>query len=379
MQANFKRACEFIHQYYDESKQHESSQRIEGIKNEISTSGTYKLTVDELVYGCKLAWRNSNRCIGRLFWNSLKVKDKRELDSETEIFEAIKSHIKYAFNEGKIRSVISVFNHQDVKIYNQQLIRYAGYKLKDGSTKGDPEMLDFTKYCIDLGWEPSFGEFDVLPLVLQLKNKTPKVFEIPKEIIPEVNLEHPHFSWFKELQLKWYSVPIISNMILEIGGIQYQAAPFNGWYMSTEIASRNLADRFRYNKLPLIAEHLGLNTTKNRNLWKDHALLVLNEAVLYSFEEAGVQIVDHHSASEQFMKFVKLEQKSKREVTADWSWIVPPMSAAALEVFHHQWNNEVKSPNFFYRTPVWNSKDPDTRPHSKCPFHINSLNFGDDL
>ena len=35
--------------------------------------------------------------------------------------------------------------------------------------------------------------------------------------------------------MKWYGVPMISDMRLEIGGISYTAAPFNGWYMGTEI------------------------------------------------------------------------------------------------------------------------------------------------
>ena len=39
-------------------------------------------------------------------------------------------------------------------------------------------------------------------------------------------------------------------MCLEIGGICYPAAPFNGWYMGTEIGARNLADTDRYDQLP---------------------------------------------------------------------------------------------------------------------------------
>jgi nitric-oxide synthase len=39
-------------------------------------------------------------------------------------------------------------------------------------------------------------------------------------------------------------------MKLEIGGIEFTACPFNGWYMVTEIG-RNLADTNRYNKLPV--------------------------------------------------------------------------------------------------------------------------------
>ena len=38
-------------------------------------------------------------------------------------------------------------------------------------------------------------------------------------------------------------------MLLEIGGLEFSAAPFSGWYMSTEIGTRNLCDPHRYNIL----------------------------------------------------------------------------------------------------------------------------------
>jgi hypothetical protein len=42
------------------------------------------------------------------------------------------------------------------------------------------------------------------------------------------------------------------------GGVQYTAAPFNGWYMVTEIGARNFGDIARYNLLPMVAQKLGL-------------------------------------------------------------------------------------------------------------------------
>lgn len=50
--------------------------------------------------------------------------------------------------------------------------------------------------------------------------------------------------------LKWYCVPGVSGMALDVGGLVFTACPFNGWYMQTEIA-RDLADINRYNKLPV--------------------------------------------------------------------------------------------------------------------------------
>ena len=77
--------------------------RLQHIENEIAAEGTYTHTNEELVYGAKLAWRNSNRCIGRLFWNSLNVFDEREAASEEEVFQALERHLDYASNGGRIR------------------------------------------------------------------------------------------------------------------------------------------------------------------------------------------------------------------------------------------------------------------------------------
>jgi nitric-oxide synthase, bacterial len=72
-------------------------------------------------------------------------------------------------------------------------------------------------------------------------------------------------------------------MMLDVGGIEFTACPFNGWYMATEIG-RDLADTNRYNKLPLIASKMGLDVGSNVTLWKDRALLELNYAILNSFQ-----------------------------------------------------------------------------------------------
>ena len=87
----------------------------------------------------------------------------------------------------------------------------------------------------------------------------------------EVPLHHPDYSWFADLGPRWYAVPVISDMQLEAGGICYPAAPFNGWYMCTEIGSRDLGDVGRYNELPRIAEAHGPAHRQRPHLWKDKA------------------------------------------------------------------------------------------------------------
>lgn len=59
----------FVHRL--NSASHEK--RLQEVKNEIFASGIYNLTETELIYGAKLAWRNSARCIGRIQWSKLQV------------------------------------------------------------------------------------------------------------------------------------------------------------------------------------------------------------------------------------------------------------------------------------------------------------------
>ena len=42
------------------------------------------------------------------------------------------------------------------------------------------------------------------------------------------------------------------------------------------------------------------------------------------------------------MQFMRKEEKEGREVTADWSWIVPPISGSATEVFHTEMKDVIK-------------------------------------
>lgn len=350
----FLKAKEFIYNSYNElEKQDKIENRLISIKEEIVKTGEYEHTEEELEYGARMAWRNSNRCIGRLFWQSLHVIDERSLETEEQVAEALFRHIEYASNGGKIRPVITIFKqkikeHDRIRIWNHQLIRYAGYE-KAGGRIGDPASIPFTKVCQKLGWEGKETDFEVLPLVISAGGGKPKMFSIPESLIMEVPIRHPEIPAIEDLYLKWYGVPIISDMSLEIGGIVYGAAPFNGWYMGTEIGARNLADEGRYNMLPKVASIMGLSTELNSTLWKDRALVELNAAVLHSFKEAGVSIVDHHTAASQFKRFEEREESSGREVTGDWTWLIPPVSPATTHIFHKNYNNEIKTPNYFYQ------------------------------
>ena len=171
---------------------------------------------------------------------------------------------------------------------SDRLLGYACYEQPDGSILGDPKNLAFTREALKLGWQGPGTRFDLLPWIIQKRGEAPRLYPPPMAKALEVSLEHPELPWFSDLGLKWYAVPVLSDMVLRIGGVDFPAAPFNGWYMGTEIGSRDLGDSGRYDALPQIADRMGLDRSRDSSLWKDRALVELNAAVLHSCAKAGV-------------------------------------------------------------------------------------------
>ncbi|KAJ9597797.1 hypothetical protein L9F63_011405 [Diploptera punctata] len=357
-----RHAKDFLDQYFTSIRRLNSAahnSRWEQVQKEVQHTGTYQLTETELVYGAKLAWRNSVRCIGRIQWSKLQVFDCRYVTTTTSgMFEALCNHIKYSTNKGNIRSAITVFpqrtdGRHDYKVWNPQLISYAGYKNPDGTITGDPGNVEFTEVCIKLGWKGAHTKWDILPLVISANGHDPDYFDIPLELVLEVPLSHPTFDWFEKLDLRWYALPAVSGMLFDCGGLEFTAAPFNGWYMSTEIGCRDLCDPHRLNILETVAVRMGLDTRTPVTLWKDKALVEINVAVLHSFQSRNITIVDHHTASESFMKHYDNELRLRNGCPADWVWIVPPLSGSITPVFHQEMAMYQLKPSYDYQELAW--------------------------
>uniref|UniRef100_P29475-2 Isoform 2 of Nitric oxide synthase 1 n=1 Tax=Homo sapiens TaxID=9606 RepID=P29475-2 len=254
----FPLAKEFIDQYYSSIKRFGSKahmERLEEVNKEIDTTSTYQLKDTELIYGAKHAWRNASRCVGRIQWSKLQVFDARDCTTAHGMFNYICNHVKYATNKGNLRSAITIFPQRtdgkhDFRVWNSQLIRYAGYKQPDGSTLGDPANVQFTEE---------------------------------------------------------------------------------------------------------VAKKMNLDMRKTSSLWKDQALVEINIAVLYSFQSDKVTIVDHHSATESFIKHMENEYRCRGGCPADWVWIVPPMSGSITPVFHQEMLNYRLTPSFEYQPDPWNT------------------------
>ncbi|XP_071848203.1 nitric oxide synthase-like protein isoform X4 [Apostichopus japonicus] len=354
-------AKDFIRQYFTHIKRADTpahKKRWDEVESSIEQKGIYDLTEMELIFGAKTAWRNAPRCIGRIQWTKLQVFDARNATTAHDMYHAICNHMGYATNKGNLRSAITIFpprtdGEHDFRVWNPQLIRYACYKQPDGKLIGDPANLEFTEVCQKLGWKGSGGAWDILPLVLQANGQDPEVYDIPQELILEVHMSHPNYDWFADLGLRWYALPAVSCIMLDLGGLQFTGIPFNGWYMETEIGARDFCDENRLNMCETIARKMGLDVSTNATLWKDKAVVEANVAVMHSFQKANVTITDHHSASESFLKHMENEQRLRGGCPADWVWIVPPISGSITPVFHQEMLSYNLKPSYEYQEEPW--------------------------
>ena len=342
--------------------------RLDEIAEELRHTGTYTHTTEELSYGAQVAWRNAAKCIGRVNWNNMIVRDRRECTDPDEMYQEILEHLEMATCGGNIQIVMTVFapkapcERWGPRLWNTQYVRYAGYELPDGSILGDPDNVEYTKKAMEYGWEPlgEPGEFDLLPVMIDSPGHEVKLYELPEESVVEVDLAHPNIPEFASLKLKWCAVPAVANIGLDLGGIRYTCVPFNGWFMGTEIA-RDLFDTHRYNKAEDIARLLELDTSSEQTLWRDRAFVELNVAVLHSFKQQRITLVDHHTASRQFLIHDRREKKAGRECPARWSWVVPPMSGSVTEVFHHEMREFLLEPQYRELCNRWQILDAETQ------------------
>jgi len=343
--APMEQAVRLLTQFHVE---YEIEDALEARLNDLSKENQFEPTIEELTFASRVAWRNSTRCVGRIYWNGLSVRDSRHVVEPQEVLEDMAKHAKIATNEGRLRSVLTIYSPEHAtgnKILSPQLARYAGYELSDGSILGDPSHVELTRLAEQSGWSSDRTPFDLLPLLLKARDGSIYRRDFVDGEILEVPLAHPDFLWFETLGLKWHALPAISESYLDAYGIRFPVV-FNGWYMGTEIGGRNLSDSYRYNLLPIIAEKMGVDMTGESKLWRDRAMIELNVAVLYSFKKHGVTILDHHTASSEFLEFIDAEHRCGRAAETDWSWVVPPISGSATPQFHMDFSNKQLKPAF---------------------------------
>ncbi|KAL8829828.1 MAG: hypothetical protein Q9170_006008, partial [Blastenia crenularia] len=261
-----------------------------------------------------------------------------------------------AFNGGNVIPTVFLFpprkvNSRGPMIWNHQLLEFAGYPSDDGSILGDPMSVALTSEIMELGWEPPTprGRWDLLPLVVMADDDVPVMVEIPPPLSRLVQIRHPRYSeQFDKLDLRWVAAPALTRFGFDIGGVQYTAAPFIGWFMDAEIGVRDLADSFRYNVLPDVAKAIGLLDGKTKDgvegledlpeyerlLMLTRAQTELTYAVYWSYQQAKVSMSDTLTASMKWCRYDDdFKAKNGFRLPADPYWLAPPQGSI-VPVWH---------------------------------------------
>ena len=267
--------------------------------------------------------------------------------------QEIISGIEKAFGNGVITPTVFMFPPRQVgkrgpMLWNGQIFAFAGYRTKDGSTLGDPANIDLTEAITHLGWKPpkERSNWDLLPIVTMAEDDVPVVTELPPNLKRVVQIQHPKFQdEFKALDMKWVIAPALSRLGFDIGGVQYTASPFMGWFMDGEIGVRNLGDTFRYNMLPKVANALRLHGRDEdvdlddlpefeRLAALSRAQAELNYAVTWSYMQSKISIVDALTASAKWTQFDDEHRREKGyRLPADPYWLMAP-HGSIIPVWH---------------------------------------------
>jgi hypothetical protein len=202
------------------------------IRAEIEATGTYKHSFAEIEHGARVAWRNASKCINRQVHLELQLLDCRECKTNWEMFEAIVRHLKKASAGEAIVACMSVFEPRvpdatsatntpmvaaGPRIWNSQLVRFAGHRLPGGGVLGDPAEVEFTTMLRErFGWVPKrLSRFNVLPLVLQCNpDEPPELFTLPDDAVKLVPISHPRHGWVESLGLWWWAPATHAPIIL---------------------------------------------------------------------------------------------------------------------------------------------------------------------
>lgn len=354
--------------------------RLREIQAEIDQTGTYVHTEEELIFGARVAWRNSAGCIGRLYWNSLKVRDRRGVHLPNEISSECEQHVLESARDGRVRATLTVFASSGTgggasRIANNMLPGYAGWSLPDGRVVGDEQNISLTREAYSLGWRPEVdSEFVALPLIIRSTIGEDEAFELRGAELPEVTIRHPEYSWFEALGIKWSSLFSIANQPLHIGGVVYPNAPLTAWNLGTDIAKRGLGRHSEEDILTEIAKLArisGDGGPSTRRFGREHALVELSRAIAYSYDSDGVTLADSTTETRRFLTHVAREDGAGRHCPVDVTRIGRGLIFAdeVLDIASNVENISVDGPRFldssWSPTSLQNSSDASARGEMK--------------
>ncbi len=314
--------------------------RWEEVQQQMAQGNPYEPTSEELLYGVRLAWRQSRGAFERPFWPEIAVRDVRHLDHPDDIAQAVFTHLELSYNGGTVRPLVTIFGADRAdrvgpQLWNKELPTYAGQRRA--------VLMNLLNSLNRMGWRTQGDHYEVLPLVVECAGYAPQIYPIPPEKSLAVALVHPDYLWFKTLNLRWSALTAFSDRHLMIGGHYYRGVVVSGVQLSRAVAAV-LMEAEGESLLLRIAGYLRLDTQRETSLWRMKALTVLEEAILWSFERAGVTLMETSIAARRFAAFTEQERLAGRPVCHRDQLQLPLLGTLGLA--WDQWPNYRWSPTF---------------------------------
>ena len=285
-----------------------------------SGTGTYAHTTAELTFGARVAWRNSSRCIGRLYWRTLQVRDRRHVTDAAQLAGEAFAHLREATNGGRIRPTHHRVRPGHARAARPEDLERAADPVRrlppagrrrSSATRATPAS---PAPLLGLGWPGGPGTpFDVLPLVVRSPAAGPRCSTLPERrrargaarATPTLSVVRRAGAALARRARHLQHVPGDRRRLLPGRALQRLV---HGHRDRRPQPGR----RHRYDLLPVVADRLGLDTATDRSLWRDRRWSSSTAPCCTPSTRAGVTIADHHTESRRFLTHLAREERAGR-------------------------------------------------------------------
>jgi len=196
--------------------------RWQQVEADFAATGRVAHTAEELAFAARLAWRNSTRCVGRLYWEGLAAArlPPRPPHGEVPCWTAIWGHIEWRLTAAACVPSSTVFPPRESRwrgprVWSPQLFRYDGRlprrRRRVLAIRQRPELTDVAIAPISLAAAcPRASAFDLLAgWIVQAAAKRPVWRRIRAAPRARISERASQLALVRGSEPEWYACPAV--------------------------------------------------------------------------------------------------------------------------------------------------------------------------
>ncbi len=337
--------------------------RVAEVRDEIERTGTYVHTSAELTFGARVAWRSSARCIGRLYWRSLHVRDRRHVLAPDEVAAECVGHLDEATRRGR-----DPLDDHRVRARTPRPHRARGSERAAHPLRGLPHRRRVAGRPAATSSSPTTPARSAGSRPRRWGGSTCSRWWSRRRRLGRAGPAALRgAAGRRSSRSSWPTPTTRGSPNSACAGTRCRRSATCRW-RSAASATRprpSTAGTWAPRSAPATSPTPTATTCwprspggsawtprTERTLWRDRALVELNLAVQHSFDEAGVTMADHHTESQRFLRTSPRGEAPGGAAPADWSWIVPPVSGGLTPVFHRYYTEPTDTGPMFRMDPL---------------------------